>query len=266
MDHAGLGRVKIGVGMIARRRVSLVEQVREGLLADLTGDRVPPGAKLPNESELAERFRVSRSTVREAVGGLIDAGYLARRHGSGTFVMALPRTRQFLGTTVSYTAMIRASGYEPSERMLSKELRLPSATERDLLDLSEGESLIEVERVRLADQRPVIYSRDRIPVALLEAPSDQALGGSLCEILADAGHPVASASAQLIPTVAGARLARLLELKRGTPLLHIDQVDYDERGDAVMLSAEWHVADVFELIVNRRASPSGRSAERPGHP
>jgi hypothetical protein len=34
------------------------------------------------------------------------------------------------------------------------------------------------------------------------------------------------------------------------------QVDYDERGRAVMLSHEWHVADAFELIVNRRASQS----------
>ncbi len=45
----------------------------------------------------------------------------------------------------------------------------------------------------------------------------------------------------------------MLEVKRGAPLLHIDQVDYDTNGHAVMLSLEWHVADAFELIVNRRA-------------
>jgi GntR family transcriptional regulator len=248
--------VKIGVGMTARKRPTLVEQVRESLLAELTSGELPPGAKLPNENELAERFMVSRSTIREAVGSLMDAGYLVRRHGSGTFLTARPRTRHPLETTVSYTRMIRASGYEPSETIVSKEVRPPSPTERHLLGLADGESLIEVERVRLADRRPVIYSHDRIPVALLGETSDRALGSSLYAILADAGHPVASASARLIPTVADARLGRLLEVKRGTPLLHIDQVHYDERGDTVMLSAEWHVADVFELIVNRRASPS----------
>jgi DNA-binding GntR family transcriptional regulator len=46
-------------------------------------------------------------------------------------------------------------------------------------------------------------------------------------ILAKAGFPVARASARLLPTVASAKLATLLEVKRGTPLLHIDQVDYD---------------------------------------
>ena len=60
-----------------------------------------------------------------------------------------------------------------------------------------------------------------------------------------------------MPTVADAKLGRLLAVKRGTPLLHIDQVDYDAGGRAVMLSHEWHVADAFELIVNRRSSVGG---------
>ena len=82
--------------------------------------------------------------------------------------------------------------------------------------------------------------------------ADEALDSSLYEILNEAGHAVVRARAELIPTLADAKLSRLLEVTRGTPLLHIDQVDYDARGRAVMLSQEWHVADAFELIVNRR--------------
>jgi GntR family transcriptional regulator len=99
----------------------------------------------------------------------------------------------------------------------------------------------------------VIYSRERIPSALLGELAEQTLDCSLHVILQRSGHAVARASAQLIPSLADAKLARLLAVKRGTPLLHVDQVDYDERGRAVMLSREWHVADAFELIVNRRA-------------
>lgn len=246
--------------MNPRKRTSVVEQVRESLLQELTSGKLEPGAKLANETELANRFAVSRSTIREAVRALMDVGYLARRHGSGTYVTAAPRTRHPLETTVSYTGMIRASGHEPTETVVRQVIRTPVEVERDLLGLTDGDSLIEVERVRLADGRPVIYSRDRIPVSLLGEYSDQALESSLYAILAGAGHPVASASAQLVPTVANAKLAKLLAVKRGMPLLHIDQVDYDERGRAVMLSHEWHVADAFELIVNRRASPAADEA------
>jgi len=246
--------VNIDVAMSPRKRPSLVEQVRENLLGDLTSGELAPGAKLANENELAERFGVSRSTIREAVGSLMDAGYLARRHGSGTYVTASPRTRHPLETTVSYTAMIRASGHKPAETVVSQAVHAPAPQERELLRLGDGDAVIDVERVRLADRRPVIYSRDRIPVALLGDYSEQALDSSLYALLARAGHPVASATAQLIPTLANAKLSRLLTVKRGTPLLHIDQLDYDERGRPVMLSHEWHVADAFDLVVNRRAS------------
>lgn len=74
--------------------------------------------------------------------------------------------------------------------------------------------------------------------ALLGAYAEDTLDSSLYAILARAGHPVASATARLIPTTATAKLSKLLMVKRGTPLLHIDQVDYDERGQPVMLSRE----------------------------
>lgn len=246
--------------MSPRKRPSLVQQVRESLLVDVTSGRLEPGTKLANENDLADRFAVSRSTIREAVGGLMDAGYLVRRHGSGTYVTASPRTRHPLETTVSYTAMIRASGRTPAETIISKAVREPAESERDLLGLSGSEPVIDVERVRFADRRPVIYSRDQIPLALLGAFLEDTLDSSLYAILARAGHPVASATARLVPTTATVRLSKLLMVKRGTPLLHIDQVDYDEGGHPVMLSHEWHVPDAFDLVVNRRASASSEDA------
>jgi GntR family transcriptional regulator len=237
------------------RRPSLVDQVRQGLLDDLLAGKLATGDKLPNEDRIADRFGVSRATVREAVLGLLEAGYLTRRHGSGTYVTKAPRSRHALDTTVSYTAMIREAGHAPGETVIGKALRAPNPLEAELLGLTDGEPVLEVERVRLAGVRPVIYSRDRIPAALLDGIAEDALDSSLYLILEAAGHPVSRASAELIPTLADAKLSHLLEVECGTPLLHIDQVDYDARGRAVMLSLEWHVADAFELIVNRRASP-----------
>ncbi len=239
---------------MAVRRVSLVDQVRAGLLDDLLGGTLEPGAKLPNENELAERFAVSRATVREAVLGLLEAGYLIRRHGSGTYVTSAPRSRHALDSTVSYTAMIREAGHEPGETVITKGVRAATDLEHTLLGLDDGERVMELERVRLADRRPVIYSRDRIRASLLRDVPEDALDSSLYQILGAAGHAVVRARAELIPTLADAKLSRLLEVRRGMPLLHIDQVDYDARGRAVMLSHEWHVADAFELVVNRRIS------------
>jgi GntR family transcriptional regulator len=241
--------------MTAPKRPSLVDQVRQGLLDDLMAGTLERGAKLPNEDQLADRFGVSRATVREAVRGLLEAGYLARRHGSGTYVMGAPRSRHALDTTVSYAAMIRAAGHEPSETVITKRVRASTPVERELLELAEGGRVVEIERVRMADARPVIYSRDSIPEALLGAAAGGALDSSLYVILDGAGHAVRRATAELMPTLADAKLAKLLSVKRGAPLLYIDQIDYDEAGRAVMLSHEWHLADAFQVTVNRRSSP-----------
>lgn len=237
--------------MTATRRPSLVDQVRQGLHEDLVSGKLAPGAKLPNENDIADRFGVSRATVREAVLGLMEAGYLARRHGSGTYVTKSPRSRHALDTTVSYTEMIREAGHEPSVTVVSKVTRDATVDEREAL---ETETVVELERVRFADRRPVIYSRDRVAAALVDGYPDEAFDRSLYALLSDAGREVRHATAELLPVVADAKLARLLEVKRGAPLLHINQVDHDARGHAVMLSLEWHVADAFEMIVNRRAS------------
>lgn len=45
-----------------------------------------PGEKIPSENELAERFDVSRLTVRQAIGQLTQEGFLISKRGEGTFV------------------------------------------------------------------------------------------------------------------------------------------------------------------------------------
>jgi DNA-binding GntR family transcriptional regulator len=236
-----------------KQRLTAVARMREELLAELLDGTYPSGVKLPNEDELAERSGVSRATVREAVGGLVEAGYLTRRHGSGTFVAGTLPRRHALDASVSYTSMIREAGMKPEIVVLDRSEHGASAEEAEQLRVEEGETLLTVERIRTADGRPVVYSVDRLPRSL--APSDTAeLDASLYSVLERGGHAVQSASAKLMPVVAEDRLAELLEVERGTPLLHIDQIDFDGFGHPVMLSAEWHVADAFEMHVNRRAS------------
>src|SRR3954454_14502521 len=59
----------------------LAQAIRLGLVA--------PGDRLPPERDLAERLRVSRVTLRQAIGALREAGYLESRRGraGGTFVV-----------------------------------------------------------------------------------------------------------------------------------------------------------------------------------
>ena len=239
------------------RRRTLVDRVREALLADLFSNEYSAGDQLPNEGELAERFDCSRATIREAVRGLVDGGYLVRRHGTGTFVTAVPRHRHTLNANLSYTAMIREAGLEPGRRLVHKVTRPATDDEAEALQLPPQEPVLSIERIRTGDGVPVVFSVDRIPVAVLGGALDDVGDSSVYSLLDGLGTSVTEAMASLRPVVADKRLARMLDVPVGSPLLHIEQVDFDGAGRPVMLSAEWHVPDVFELCVSRRRDAPG---------
>ncbi len=69
-------------------------QLKTQILSWITGGKFRPGDKLPSENELAEQFGLSRQTVRQSIGALVQEGWLAREQGKGTFVSKLPAERR----------------------------------------------------------------------------------------------------------------------------------------------------------------------------
>lgn len=69
-------------------RKLLGEKIENQLMNYILEEPVNVGSKLPNEFDLAERFGVSRSTIREVVKSLCSKGILDVRRGSGTYVVS----------------------------------------------------------------------------------------------------------------------------------------------------------------------------------
>lgn len=231
----------------------LADRLRDELLEEMTSSQLRPGDKLPTEGELATRFGVSRATVREAVTSLVEAGYVTRRHGSGSYVSERRRMPHGLDSTLSYLAMIESAGARAGMRVLDAVLEQSSKIDSPL-QLSQGDTVLAVERVRTADDQPVIYSRDRIPARLLRADLDlQNLDPSLFGLLSSSGHAADHATATLRAVASTSRTAKVLGVRRGKPLLYIEEVDYDREGTPVMLSREWHVSEAFDVRINRQA-------------
>ena len=240
----------------------LADRLRDELLEEMTSSHWQPGAKLPTEGELATRFGVSRATVREAVTSLVEAGYVIRRRGSGSYVAERRRMPHGLDSTLSYLAMIESAGAHAGMRVLDAVFDQYSTLDSHL-QLSPGDTVLAVERVRTADDQPVIYSRDRIPARLLKADLDlQNLHPSLFGLLRSSGHAADHATATLRAVASTSRTAKVLGIRRGKPLLYIEEIDYDRDGTPVMLSREWHVSEAFDVRINRQAqaAPAGSAA------
>lgn len=236
-----------------RVRPLLADVVRAELREAIVAGEFSLGTKLPNEEQLCVRFGVSRVTIREAVRGLIEDGYVVRRQGSGTYVTRRPVLQATLDKNFSYTEYLESSGTKAGRHLISARTAPADAETQEALALPEGATVMEIRRTRTADRRPAIYSVDSIPSDIVDASTDKgSLRGSLYRVLTDRDHPVAHGEAILAPTLADRDLARILEVAPGTPVQYLRQIDYDGSGRPVMLSLEWHVPAVIELRVYRR--------------
>jgi len=242
-----------------KRRLSF--RIRDELVARIASGRIAPGSKLPPEPELAEEMGVSRATLREALRSLEEDGFVTRTSGAGTYATHRPRLRNNLDVNFGVTEAIRAAGMRPGTTQSAIHTQSASADEADVLDLSVGDAVVALERVRTADGRPVVFSRDVISATRLPATelAGMPLDGSLYEILERHGQPVAHGIVSVEPERADKVLAKRLGVKAGELLLFLRQIDYGAEGEPLLLSEEHHLAEAFEFNVVRRG-PGRRSA------
>src|SRR6202161_3285272 len=111
---------------------SLYRKVAEDIKAAIAAGAYPPGALLPAEAELAERYAVSRGTVRQAFAALRADGVIASRRGAPRVVIGGPRVQSF-GELLSFSRWARAMGEVPAGQVVRMERRTaqpPGAQER----------------------------------------------------------------------------------------------------------------------------------------
>lgn len=237
----------------AKRRPPLADAVRDELRRLITTGAFPALSRLPSEPDLCDQYNVSRITLREAVQGLVQEGYLVRRQGSGTYVTRRPTLQNSLDQNFSYTDYLKGAGIRAGKKILSTKSIPADDDAAAALSIEPGARVVEIRRLRTADGRPAVYSVDSIPADIVSLTANRsAVRGSLYRLLAQNGHPVDHGEAVVAPAVADDELAPLLEVPRGTLLQHLEQIDYDMADRPVMYSLEWHVPSVFEVRVYRR--------------
>lgn len=237
--------------------------VREELVGRIESGDWRPTERLPAEPALAATMGVSRATLREALRSLEEDGFVTRIQGSGTFVTYRPRLKNNLDVNFGVTDLIRSMGMVPGASAIRCYRRTPSGEEATGLSVAPNTEVVCLERVRTADERPVVFSVDVLPADLVDAHpgSEERLGGgSIYGFFEELGLVVRQGVASIHPQNADAGLAAKLRVPQGTLLLYLLQVDYDSRGRAILLSHEYHLADAFEITVVRRG-PGPRTKE-----
>lgn len=230
--------------------VALWKQIAERIEAEIAEGRLPPGARLPTEADLAERFGVNRHTLRRALATLTDQGLIEATPGRGTFVRE-PPLRYPIGPRTRFSEIVSAEGREPGGRVTGSRIEPATADVAAALRIAAGEEVLRVEMVREADGVPITcgshwYVAERCRDLDLIA----AATGSVTRALETLGL----GDYRRLETRVTARLAdeeerRLLALSPGRTVLVVEAINGDAQRRPIQFSRARFSADRVQLVV-----------------
>lgn len=221
---------------------AILEELLEGL---------PPGAALPSERELAERYGLARMTVRNEVERLTAEGSVYRLHGRGTFV-AEPRIAQ-AGTLSSFTEDMVARGAVPGSIVTSSEVIVADGFLAAALEVKTGDDCFRLDRVRTADGHPMAIEQAYLPLQRFEgiervdftdASLFEVLGGRFGVVLGEAQQRVVAVGIE-------ADEAPLLGVPEGAPGLRFHTVARNGDGTPVYYAISLYRGDRYEIALRQ---------------
>jgi GntR family transcriptional regulator len=222
---------------------NVTQQIEELIRSRIESGAYPADQRMPSEDALAQELSVSRASVRSALGNLTTAGYLRRRHGDGTY----PCANVFeigirSGKMWDVMRQIEESGRKPALRPLGQQMRPATRAEATLLSCSEGDRILSLKRLFLADGTPValIETILRADESCGELPQD-ATAVSPFEALTQfcRRHPDYSA-VDFTAVSADQAIGALLQVPEGSPLLKMVGILSDAEGVPLMAQTEYY--------------------------
>jgi GntR family transcriptional regulator len=243
----------------------LYVQLRDALLREVREGGLQPGDRFASEAAIRERYRVSRATVRQALGDLEASGVIRKVQGLGTFV-AVPKI-QHVPLLTSFAELASSQGFKPSHRVLSSSVVEAPADVAAELGLEKRARCRFLRRLFLADGNAVGLAETWLPVDALRGHDDLFEGGrlnqgSMYEVLRSKpiGLVLDHAVETVSPGVADTPSAELLGCERGTPVLLIRRLTFTPDGQAVESTRLVFVGDRYEYRVElHRPAAGGRS-------
>ena len=232
-----------------------IQSVRSRLLREMKEGAYRYSGKLPPEGVLAERLNISRTQLRDSLAQLEREGFISRHQGVGTVI-----NRHVLAVSVrmdmeiEFMEMILASGHRPSVMLSSYEHVPAGDAVAQHLAISPADTVLKVTRLIGADDKPAIYCEDYIPTALIKKKeyTGQDLQKPIFSFLKQfcALEPHMDLT-EVRPAAADAMLAKMFCVAQGTPLLYLDEIDYDKEGMPMLYSPQYYVGGVIQHTMLR---------------
>jgi GntR family transcriptional regulator len=217
------------------------------------------GERLPSEDALCRDFGVSRVTIRQALGGLVEAGLLTRRRGSGSYVSATGQRRvsaqiELTGALEDLFAEVGTS--RVTSVRVAEEVPPPEVQHR--LGLLDGARLTVIRRVRTIENQPFALTVNYLPKTLGRRLARRDLYRfPLLQLLEEAGVQFDHADQTIEARLAEEEMAKALGIEFGDPVLFVERLMFARNEDPIEVVRSHYRADIYRYQIRFvRTSPA----------
>ncbi|MNI48190.1 Trehalose operon transcriptional repressor [compost metagenome] len=215
----------------------------------IVSGQLPPGSKLPSESELAEAYGTSRETVRKALNLLFREGYIHKMKGRGSFVLDMTRMDFPVTGLISFKEMAGTLGV-PSRTLVEETILGPagSAIARQL-QIEQDTPVWRVIRAREIEGEKIILDKDYFRADIVSSLNREIAEGSIYEYLElELGLKISYAKKLISVEPATEEDQRLLDLKKYTHIVVVRNYVYLENTVLFQYTESRHRLDKFQFV------------------
>ena len=230
----------------------LYHQLKDVIIKEISDGNWKPEDMIPTEFEIMDHFNVSRTTVRQALTDLVKDNLLYRKKGVGTFVAKPKIDLKYIGDDVSINSQIQNAGMTPHIKIIEfTVIDNPAIELVRALNLSIGDKVIHLLRVRYADDEPIAVVNSYLPYTLcsfiFNADFEK---NSLYQVLATKTETrVISVDRIVEAQLANRQDRELMGVEKGFPVQNFASKAYNLDGVVVEYSISRYRSDRNKLFI-----------------
>lgn len=217
--------------------------------------------KLPSENEMAKKFGVSRVTIRRALQTLESDDLIYRCQGIGSFVKDR-RTSHGMMKLTDFMEDMAGAGMAATSRVLKNETVAAEGRSAVALDIREGQKVVRLDRLRLADGEPIAMDTTYLPMFYAQLIENFDLETETIYRILEEEYEISveKGCIRIEAENAGPDLARYLDVIPGAALLRMDRISYTVGDKPVYFQKRYYRPDkiVYELMAERNHAGRGK--------
>lgn len=221
------------------------------LLKEKIETELEPNTKLESERELSNRYGLSRTTVRLALQELEKIGYIYRIRGKGTYVSDLSKVGRNITSAYSFTEQTKASGKIPKTIILEFEIVEANKYFANKLQVSLGDPLYKIKRLRLANDEPMMLERTYLSVKKFWNLTKELLETKpLYDLFAqDYNQTIHIADEEFYASIVRNKDMQYLAIEKNAAVLNITRTTYNIQNEVIEYTLSVARADQFRYKI-----------------